>query len=138
MLILNPRTVTFGSAAWPDIASVVIDRSTPRPAIEWTDEGPHPTFADAPEQRTTIRVTQHIARDALDTPRPGESDTLRLHTAPAGADTPRARLEAACVVLDVTHELSLRNGAVRTIRLIAISPDGATDPIASHPADGID
>jgi hypothetical protein len=137
MLLLNPRQVTFAGDLWDDVATIVIDRSANRTTLEWSDLGPHPVLADVPEQQVTVRVVQQVARADIGAPRPSEAGELLFHTAPAGADTPRKRLRAQCVVLDVTHELSLKHGALRTIKLIALSPDGATDPITTEPADGI-
>lgn len=137
MLLVNPRRVTFAGVLWDDVAAIIIDRAAKRAAVEWSDFGPHPVFADVPEQQVTIRVLQHVARDDVGLPRPGDEGVLTFHTSPAGADMPRTRVSAACVALDVTHELSLRNGALRTIKLVALSPDGAADPITTEPADGV-
>lgn len=137
MLLLNPRSVTFAGTVWEDVSAVVIDRAAARAVKEWSDLGPHVVLADVPEQLVTLRVVQRVARDDVGTPVPGESGELVLHTAPAGSDTPRRRLTAGCVVTDVSHEVSLKNGAVRTIKLIAVSPDGPTDPITIEDAGGI-
>jgi hypothetical protein len=93
MLLLTPRTVRFGAATWNDIVAVAIDRSPHRVALEWGDEGPHPTFADVPEQRVTIKVVQDVARDDIDAPSPGEESPLSFFTAPAatGAGVRRSR-----------------------------------------------
>ncbi|MBK7405882.1 MAG: hypothetical protein IPJ41_14995 [Phycisphaerales bacterium] len=136
MLLLNPRQVTFANTMWEDVAAVVIDRAAERSILDWTDLGPYPVLADVPEQRVAIRVVQQIVRDDLAAPRPGDAGELTFSTAPAGADTPRRRLRAQCVVLEVSHELSLKHGALRTVRFAALSPDGAADPITTEPADG--
>lgn len=138
MLLLNPRQVSFAGTLWEDVAAVVIDRSAERTVLEWSDLGPHAVLADVPEQRVSLRVVQQVTRDDLAAPRPGDAGELAFCTAPAGADTPRRRLRAQCVILDVSHELSLKNGALRTIRLAAVSADGDADPITTEPADGIE
>lgn len=137
MLLLSPRTVTFAGTTWEDVSAVVIDRAAARAVKEWSDLGPHVVLADVPEQLVTLRVIQSVARDDVGAPVPSETGELVFHTAPAGADTPRRKIAAQCVVTDVTHELSLKNGAVRTVRLIAVSPDGAADPVTIEDADGI-
>ncbi len=130
MLLLNPRTVRFGSAVWPDIAMVAIDRSPNRLITDWGDSGPHVTFADVPEQKVTIRVVQEVARDDIDVPRPGDQGLLSFFTAPASTGAARKKVSATAVVTDVSHELSLKAGARRTVTLIALSSDGLADPIA--------
>lgn len=130
MLLLNPRSVTFGSATWDSVVAVMIDRDSVRFVEEWSDAGPHAVLADAPEQRVTIRVVQEVTRDDLGSPRPGEAGALSLCTAPTGADAGRRKLTAQAVVRSVSHEVSLKRGAVRTITLVAVSADGAADPIA--------
>ena len=135
MLLRSPRTVTFGTSTWTEIAAVTIDRSTTRLALDHGDAGPHPVFADAAEQATRIKVVQELASDDLGAPRPGELSTLSLTTSPAAADGPRTRVEAIACVESVTHEVSLRRGTLRTITLVAVSPDGSTDPITTERAD---
>ena len=137
MLLLNPREVSFGGVVWEDVSAVVVDRAASRAVKEWSDLGPQVVLADVPEQVVTVRVVQQVARDDVGTPKPGEAGELVFQTSPAGADTPRKRVRAACVVMDVTHELSVKNGAVRTVKLIAVSIDGAADPVVIEDADGI-
>lgn len=130
MLILNPRSVTFGLATWDGVVAVSIDRAAARIVEEWSDDGPHAVLADVPEQRTRIIVAQEPSADDIGVPRPGEQATLTLHTSPAGADAGRRVVSAAAVVLAVEHELSLRRGASRTITLAAVSTTGNADPIS--------
>ena len=137
MLILNPRAVRFGGAEWEDVSAVVVDRQAKRTVTEWSDLGPQVVLVDAPEQLVTVRVVQQVAGDDIGTPVPGESGELGFATAPAGGDTPRRRVVAQCVVTDVTHELSIKNGAVRTVKLVAVSSDGIADPVTVEDADGI-
>lgn len=138
MLILNPRAVRFGGAVWEEVAAVVVDRQAKRAVTEWSDLGPQAVLVDAPEQLVTVRVVQRVARDDIGTPVPGESGELTFATAPAGGDTPRRRVVVQCVVTDVTHELSIKNGAVRTVKLIAVSSDGVADPVSVESADGVE
>ena len=129
MLILNPRQVRFGPSTWADVSLVAIDRDASRLALEWSDMGPHPVMADAPEQRLTIRVVQEVSRDDLNSPRPGDLGTLTLFTSPTGADARRRKVTCSCVITGVSHDLSLSRGTQRRITLTALSPDGAADPI---------
>ena len=135
MLLLNPRVVKFGDAVWDNVAAVAIDRRAHKTVEEWSDEGPYATVADVPEQRVRMTVVQELTREDVGGPRPGESALLSLCTS-AGADSGRKRVAATCVVLDVSHEVSIKKGAVRTITLAAVSTDGAADPITISDADG--
>jgi len=135
MLLLNPPLVRFGSHTWTDVALLAIDRTTTRPAEEWSDAGPHPVFADAPEQRTQIRVVRDLLRDDLASHKPGDQAALTFHTSPTTSDAARRQFTIpAAVITSVTHELATARHARQTITLIALSPDGATDPITSAPA----
>ena len=136
--MLNPRAVRFGETVWEDVSAVVVDRQARRTVTEWSDLGPQVVLVDAPEQLVTVRVVQQVARDDIGTPVPGDSGELTFATAPTGGDTPRRRVVAQCVVTDVTHELSIRNGAVRTVKLVAVSSDGVADPVSVEDAVGID
>lgn len=128
MLLLNPRTAKFGDMRWTEITAIAIDRTPRRRVEEWSDEGPYAVFADVPEQRVRIVITQELVQSDTDPPIPGAQDTLIFYTSPAPADSARKKVSATAVILDVRHELSLKKGAVRTITLAAVS-DGASDPI---------
>ena len=134
MLLLNPRRVRFAGTRWEDVAAVIIDRTATREIVEWSDLGPHVVLADVPEQRVEIRVVQNISgvRDgeSVDAPAPGDLGELVFHTSPTAGAGGRKRIAAQVVVLRVEHELSLRRGAVRTVRFVAISSDGIVDPLA--------
>lgn len=134
MLILNPRLVRFGASNWMDVTSITIDRLPHRTTEDWSDHGAFPTHADVPEQKIRIAITQELARDDIDAPIPGETADLTFHTSPTRADAGRTRVSTSAVILSVQHELSQRKGAIRTITLAAISPDGATDPITTSDA----
>ena len=134
MLLLNPQSVTFGAATWDGVTSVSIDRATTREAIEWSDCGPHIVFADCPEQRITIKVIREVTRDDLGSPHPGDAAEAVFHTSPTSATAGRTRIRADCVITAVTHEISQKKGALQTITLTALSPNGATDPITIEDA----
>ena len=129
MLLLNPRTVRFGSAIWDNIAAIAIDRAAHKTIEDWSEGGPYATLADVPEQKVRITIAQDLARDDISAPRPGDAATLTFYTAPALADSGRKKVSTTAVVLSVQHELSLKKGAIRTITLAAVSADGAADPI---------
>ncbi|MDQ7014742.1 MAG: hypothetical protein Q9O74_12755 [Planctomycetota bacterium] len=137
VLVLNPREVRFAGQVWEDVSAVVVDRHAQRKVTEWSDLGPQVVLVDAPEQLVTVRVVQQVARDDVGTPVPGDSGELSFFTAPSGSDTPRRRVVIECVVTDATHELSIKNGAVRTVKLVAVSSDGIVDPVSIEDADGM-
>lgn len=136
MLVLNPRVVKFGAEVWRDVTAVIVDRSASREAVEWSDGGPHAVLADVPEQRVEIRIVQEVSRDDVDAPRPGEQGQMVFYTSPMSTDAARRKVSATAVVLEAGHELSLRRGALRTVRLIAVSADGSADPITVEDAAG--
>lgn len=143
MLILNPPTVQLGPHTLDDVALLAIDRVAHRKAEEWSDAGPHPVFADVPEQRTVVRIVRRLERDDPAPPLPGEQHTLAFHTSPNLSDADRRRISiAAAVVTAVTHQVGggpSGRGAQQTITLTALSPDGASDPISiTTIADGAD
>jgi hypothetical protein len=129
MLILNPRTVTFGSSRWDNVQSVSIDRRPRRIAEDWSDAGPYAVFADVPEQSLRIAVVQELSATDLGPPAPGGRATLSFCTSPAAADRSRQRLTTDAVVLQVTHGLSLKGAPTRTILLAPLSASGAADPV---------
>lgn len=129
MLVLNPRVVKFGPAVWEGVLAVAVDRLANKRIIEWSDAGPHATFADVPEQRIEVKVTQELVREDLAGPVPGQQAELVLHTSPTASDAARRRVSLQAVVVQVSHELSLKKGAVRVIELVAVSATGSADPV---------
>lgn len=130
MLVLKPRRVSFGSSDWDGVTSVAIERSSARLVAEWGDLGPYAAMADVPEQRVGVRVVQEMLGDDMDEPRPGELATLSFVTQ-AGAGTAGGRLVSmSAMVESVDYRVSVRNGSERTVRLVALSSDGTTDPVS--------
>jgi len=134
MLTLHPTTVRFDATPWPDVVRIAVERSTPRLVLDRADAGPHPTFADAPEVTTTITVTSDVPRGDPAAPIPGDRGLLAFVSAPAATSAARHHACTA-VVTRVAYASSPRSGAVRTVELVALSSDGAADPISTTPAE---
>ena len=129
MLVLNPRSVTFGGQEWDDVAAVQIDRVATRTVESWSDLGPHVVFADVGEERVVVTVTQTLGPGGISTVGPGESATLSFFASAGATDSGRKRVEIDAVVTGVRHELSQKRGAVRTVTCVGVSPDGDEDPV---------
>ncbi|MBU6411988.1 MAG: hypothetical protein KGS45_00820 [Planctomycetes bacterium] len=128
MFLSSPTRVTFGSLLLSSVSSISIDRTASREAIDFSDAGPHPTFADIPEQKVLITILQYLTSSDFAAPLPSSSATLTIHAKPNDSDSGSLTLQASTVVRSCTHSLNPK-GATRTISLIAISTNGATDPI---------
>lgn len=76
-----------------------------------------------------VRVVVELSDDDVGAPVPGESATLSFHTSKGASEAGRKKVSLVAVVTGVTHELSLKRGAVRQIDLVAVSSDGAADPV---------
>ncbi|MCC6427208.1 MAG: hypothetical protein IT435_10355 [Phycisphaerales bacterium] len=135
MLILHPKSVIFGDSRWENITSIAIERTADRLVVERGDDGAQAIFADVPEELVSIRITQDLAQDDLDPPRCGDQETLTFFIAASGSEGARRRISAMGVVRRIGYQLAGAGRAIRTISLIAISPDGNSDPIASDAAD---
>lgn len=130
MLVLNPRLVKFGAFVWEGVLSVVIDRLAHKQVVEWSDAGPHAVFVDVPEQRIEVRIAQELIREDLAGPVPGQQAELVLYTSPTSSEAARRKVSLQAVVVQVSHELSLKKGALRMIELVAVSATGASDPVS--------
>lgn len=130
MLILNPRSVVFGTVTWENVRAVAVTRRAHKEVVEWGDAGPHVVLVDVPEQRVEIEVVIELARDDLASPKPGEQAVLSLHTSASASDAFRKKLSATCVVTRVEHEVSLKGGATRRVLLTCVSSDGTVDPVS--------
>lgn len=143
MLVLNPWRVRFGSAIWDGVVGVAVDRSAAREVLAWGDAGPELAFADTPERRVTVTVTQSLASDDFSAPTPGDAGDLVVFTSPAGSEAQRRRVTVPAVVLRVTHDVSLRQRGgsraaevTRKIVLVGVSSDGVADPVAVEAVGG--
>jgi hypothetical protein len=130
MLSLHPPSVSLLGVALADVDALAVDRRTSKHAEERTDRGPHLVFADAPEQRVTVAITRTLTRDEATTFRPGDQGDLRFTTAPSASDGARRTFAATVVILSVEHDLTLRNGVRQRIHAVALSADGAADPVS--------
>ena len=130
MLWLNPDYVTLGSERLDHVSSITIDRSPHKSALEWSDLGPHLAFADVPEQRIDIRISRTLTDSASIDLKPGDQVTLVARRAATASATDIERLSASVVILSIQYTLSRTRGATQHIHALAISSDGASDPIS--------
>ncbi len=128
MFLSSPTRVTFGSLLLTDVSSIAIDRTASREAIDFSDAGPHPTFADIPEQKVLITIQQHLTASDIAAPLPSSSATLTIRARPNNSDSATLTLQTTAVVRACTHSLNSK-GATRTLSLIALSSNGSADPI---------
>lgn len=129
MLFLNPSQLSLLSTDLPDIDSVSIDRLAHREVVEWSDAGPFAVFADIPESKVEITITQRLEREfSLAGPLPGEQGALEFIIAPNASHAHRQKVSAQVVVRSVRNDLAAK--PKRIISLAALSPDGTTDPIS--------
>ncbi|MFI4898390.1 MAG: hypothetical protein ACIARR_11250 [Phycisphaerales bacterium JB059] len=127
--MLNPRRVEFGSSTWTNVTSVSVGRSARHVLTEWGDGGAHVVFADVPEQLVTVRVVQEMLGDDMDRVRPGERGTLSFVTGQNSSDAGTREVTIDAVVRTVSYETSVSRGSRRYVELVAISPDGVSDPV---------
>lgn len=136
MIWLNPEKVSLGSLELRNVTLVGVDREARRIAEEWTDLGPHMGFADVPEQRIGVLIARRILESETTGPKPGESHTLTFRTA-AGASAAAVRSVSIPVVIrSVEHSVSASGSASQKIRAVAVSSDGAADPVTESAVEG--
>lgn len=135
MLILNPASVKIAGVEYTNVESCAIDRTAHKEVVEWSDNGAFAVFADVPEQKVEIKVTQRLetaaADQLLDLLRPGQSVSLEVVSSLNSSQARRRKITAACVVRAVRNLVSVGKDpqARRVIELVAISSDGSTDPV---------
>lgn len=137
MLVLNPESVMFDGVVWPRVVAVVVDRDAAAEGevLEWGDAGPQVVFADVVKRRVDLTVRQElVGGDGLvGGPPVGSLGVLMVTTAGGGSDAGKKTLTASAVVLSVTHELARgKSAAVRTVRLVAVSGDGVSEPVVEN------
>jgi hypothetical protein len=135
MLLLHPTTVTLDSTPLPAVTAIAISRKAKSLITDFTDDGPHPSFADVPERLPTLTITRHL-------PQPDDAgaalalgDQLDLaFTARRTPDAPHAlRFSASIVITAIESALTETKALAQSISAVAISPDSATDPLTIDP-----
>lgn len=129
MIYLQPRRVTFAGLTLDHVTAVILDRAADLVAVEHSDRGPHVAFVDVPQQRITIRIQRTPVSDEAGSIRPGDSAALTFRTAPSPASPQSRQISTSAVITAIEHDITTRKGLVQTITAIAVSTDGALDPI---------
>ena len=130
MVWINPGAVTFGGETIEHAESVTIDREAVRAVEEFADGGPHVVFADVPAQRVRVRLVRRITEAELGGIVPGDLGELRFRASSNAGDGGSTVTVAQAVVRSVTHALSRSGEARQTIEFVAVSEDGASDPVS--------
>lgn len=131
MLFLNPHTVTLGSVVLDHVSAIIVDRTADRLALEYSDVGAYPIFADVPEQRVTVTIVRDLLEGdplILNSLAPGFQTTLAFATSPADSEAQLMDFSAALVITAVKHELKRGKSAIQRIVGVAISTSGNLDP----------
>lgn len=130
MIWLNPQTVTLGSTTLDEVSSVSIDENAARLVVEHQDGGPHVVFVDVPEQKIVVKIRRRVVTDEVLELDLGESLALTMRTAQSGGDgLDGVQVTATVVITDLAYDVDRKRGAELIITAIAVSSDGATDPV---------
>lgn len=137
MLIVHPEIVRLGALTIENVSSVIIERTATKLIVDWSDSGPHVVLADVPEQRVSVRIVHEptLQEGTLsDGVRPGDLAQLSVIFATNSGHSLRRKLTAQAMVSDVKYQIQQRagpgrDGTVRHLTCVLISPDGAVDPI---------
>lgn len=137
MIWLNPQSVTLGSVALTDVNHVAVDRAASRLVIDHTDLGPHAGFVDVPEQRASVKLSREVRASEASPAKPGDQLTLSFRSSPSASGGAGRVVSASVVVTAVEHSFSPRGGLRQEISAIAVSSDGAADPITEIETSGV-
>lgn len=135
MFWLNPTEVVVLGVSLGGVSSVSVDRFATRTAEEHGDLGPHVVFVDAPEQRVTVKIRRRVNElnaGAVSGVEVGALGEVSFRVGAAMSDRGGRVVRAQVVVRGVDHALSERDGFIQTISMIAVSSDGAADPITEE------
>ncbi len=130
MLWHTPRRVTLDGVELSDVDVVAIERHADRAVAEPGAAGPHAVFADVPAERTVVRIKRRPGHRETALLGLGREHDLAIRTGPGPSDAPGLSIAARIVLTEVRVDLARRGGPAQTITAIALSADGAADPIA--------
>ena len=139
-MILHPASVTFADTPLDNVLTIAVERLAAREVVEFSDLGPHAAYADMPEIRTNIILVRRPSPPELTAVHPGDAGELVFTAAGGTSDAARVRVRVLCAVREVRYDFNdggAGPGARATPRqmltFIALSPDGAPDPIVIEP-----
>ncbi len=130
MIWLNPKTVDLGGTILDNVSSVSIDENSSRLVVEHQDDGPHVVFVDVPERKIVVKIRRRVVTDEVLGIDLGDSRALTMRTTDSGGDGLNgAQVTATVVVTDLAYDVDRKRGAELVITAIAVSSDGAIDPV---------
>lgn len=133
MIWLDPKGVTLGGSTLGGVAAITVDRVASRFVTEHSDAGPHVVFADAPEQRVTVRIARAVDADGAGVHRPGDVAALAFRVGPSASDAHVREVAMQVVIESVENRVDRKGGATQSIVCVAVSSDGVADPVAETP-----
>ena len=134
MIWLDPTRVTFDGDALEGVRSICLDRRAERFVVEHSDTGPHAVFADAVERRVTVRMVRRVGDEGGGTMRPGDKGVLSFRVGPSASEAGAREVSMQVVIQSIVNRIDPKMGATQTIEGLAISSDGASDPVSDEPA----
>ncbi len=135
MLYLHPTHVTLNTTPLPGVESIAVARKAKAVITDFTDDGPHPTFADAPERLTTLTIKRHIPEpdDAFAAIALGDQLDLAFRAART-PDAPHAlRISARIVITGAESSVAGQRACAQAITAVAVSTDGGAEPLTVEP-----
>ncbi|MCR9217581.1 MAG: hypothetical protein NXI14_10310 [bacterium] len=135
MLYLHPTHVTLNTTPLPGVESIAVARKAKSVITDFTDDGPHPTFADVPERLTTLIIKRRVPEpdDAFASIALGDELDLAFRAART-PDAPHAlRVSARTVITGVESSVASERECAQTITAVAVSTDGDEDPLTVEP-----
>ncbi len=133
MIWIDPAGVRLGGASLGGVSSISVDRHAERLLAERSDFGPHVVFADAPEQRVSVRIVRTVGPEGPGGHRPGDLASLEFRAGPSASDAGMRVVTIQVVVEAVLNRVDPKAGATQTIECVAISSDGVADPVVETP-----
>ncbi len=133
MLFLNPTHVTLASSELDNVASIMLSRRAAKTVVDYDDAGPHPVFADVPEQRTEVTIRRTLTRDEDAPASLGDEADLSFTTAPGASSAQRRAIAMTLVVTAIEHTIARAGGCEQTIRAVAVASSPTTDPVTQTP-----
>jgi hypothetical protein len=140
MLVIDPQDVMLDETEIAGVLSVSVDQRAETVSVEFGDFGSQVVFADVPRRRMTAKVVYRVGTPARDEqaeqeqqsgllwPELGRLSVLSFRTRRNNAGT-GAKVLLRGVVTGVTHDLTARGGATRTVEMLLVSPGGDAVPI---------
>ena len=137
MLWTDPDRTTIDGAVLSGVRAVAVSHAAERVVVEYSDAGRHPAFVDAAGVRSTFTIRRVPVEPGALPVRVGDRVELVVYAGVTSSPSTYRRVSADVVVTKDAWKPDARTGHEHVIECVAVSVNGAQDPVTVGVVQGV-